>query len=227
MILDHTIDTISPDVDGTIKIAGSLIQNTLSVTAAGTDQSTATSITADINIITSSASGSGVVLPVPLYLGQLSEIINTTSNAVIVYPAVGGTIGTGSVNAGVAIPAFSSIHYISVSLTGWYVSLTASSSGSGTTIYSGTSVVDFGAFPGSNLTSTVVTGQAPILTNSYIKAWFVASDTSSNHTANDHLYAPLFISASAGNISAGTGFTLYAVSTQRMSGQFTLRWEWY
>lgn len=54
----------------------------------------------------------------------------------------------------------------------------------------------------------------------------MADDTSSNHTAADHKYAPLFMAFTCGTPTAGTGFTIYARATDKMTGQFTLRWVW-
>lgn len=72
----------------------------------------------------------------------------------------------------------------------------------------GVSSVDFGAFPGSSNASLAVTGQTGILATSQVKAW-VAPVATADHTADEHLVEPL--RAYAGNIVAGTGFTLYLV----------------
>ena len=90
----------------------------------------------------------------------------------------------------------------------------------------GTATIDFGAFPGANETSVAVTGQGAISATSKAEAWVMADDTSSNHTAADHKYVPLFMSLTCGTPVAGTGFTIYARSTHKLQGAFTVRWVW-
>lgn len=90
---------------------------------------------------------------------------------------------------------------------------------------SGSATIDFGAFPGSNEASAVVTGQTGIGAASKTDAWIVHA-TSANHTESDHDYAATFVGLSTGNIVVGTGFTIYARSLERMEGQFTVQWAW-
>jgi hypothetical protein len=71
-----------------------------------------------------------------------------------------------------------------------------------------------------------VTGQALILGTSKCEAFIMADDTSSDHTASDHRYADIFMSLTCGTPTLATGFTIYARSTQKLSGQFTVRWVW-
>lgn len=89
----------------------------------------------------------------------------------------------------------------------------------------GSAVIDFGAFPGSNEASVVVTGQSAIQTTSHAEAWMMA-EASTDHTDNDASYAALFIALSCGIPTAGTGFTIYARSTERQQGTFQVRWVW-
>lgn len=98
--------------------------------------------------------------------------------------------------------------------------------GGGTTLYKGTATIDFGSFPGSNEASIAVTGQTAITSTPEIKVFVNGDDTTTDHTANDHRYLPVFASFVAGNIVAGTGFTIYARSTQKLQGTFKLTWEW-
>lgn len=90
----------------------------------------------------------------------------------------------------------------------------------------GTATIDFGAFPGSNEASVAVTGQASILLTSKAEAFFMADDTSVDHTANDHKYAGNFINLSCGGLVAGTGFTIYGRSLEKMTGEWSVRWVW-
>lgn len=90
----------------------------------------------------------------------------------------------------------------------------------------GTATIDFGSHPGSNEASVAVTGQSAIQTTSKAEAFFMGDDTSSNHTASDHKYAPTFISLTCGTATAETGFTIHARSHHKVTGQFAVRWVW-
>lgn len=96
----------------------------------------------------------------------------------------------------------------------------------GSTVTVGTATIDFGAFPGSNEASVTVTGQTSITADSVIRAYVGADDTSGTHTASDHRYFAVFAELSCGVPSAGTGFTIYAHSTEKLQGTFALRWAW-
>jgi len=97
---------------------------------------------------------------------------------------------------------------------------------------SGTTTVDFGAFPGKSDTSVAVTGQTGIVAGSLVGAWLRPVATA-DHTADEHLVETLRIEAGA--IVAGTGFTIYAVNTNqiadpkaspRVYGLWTVAWAW-
>ena len=90
----------------------------------------------------------------------------------------------------------------------------------------GTATIDFGAAPGSNEASVSVTGQASIGTSSKAEAWVMGDDNSVDHTASDHRYFPVLASLTCGTPVAITGFTIYARSTQKLTGAWTLRWVW-
>ena len=78
----------------------------------------------------------------------------------------------------------------------------------------GTTTVDFGAFPGGSDASAAITGQAGISAGSLVEAWIIPS-ASTDHTADEHLVETLKVMA--GNIVAGTGFTIYAVNTSQLN----------
>ena len=90
----------------------------------------------------------------------------------------------------------------------------------------GTATIDFGAFPGANEASIAVTGQGTISGTSKAEAFIMADDTTSDHTAADHRYAAAFIGLTCGTPTAGTGFTIYARSIEKLQGTFALRWVW-
>lgn len=90
----------------------------------------------------------------------------------------------------------------------------------------GTATINFGAYPGSNEASVNVTGQTNILATSKVDAFVMADDTSSDHTASDHRYFECFTNLTCGTPTASTGFTIYARSTEKLTGQWTVRWVW-
>lgn len=90
----------------------------------------------------------------------------------------------------------------------------------------GSAEIDFGAWPGLNEASVDVTGQTDIASGASVEAWFMADDTTTDHTASDHRYAPVFISLTCGAPSAGVGFTIYGRSTQKMQGKWVVHWVW-
>lgn len=96
---------------------------------------------------------------------------------------------------------------------------------------SGTTTIDFGAFPGASDTSVAVTGQASIVAGSIVGAWLRPVATA-DHTADEHIVESIRIEA--GNIVAATGFTIYGINTDaggrvdgtRLYGLFTVAWAW-
>ncbi len=87
----------------------------------------------------------------------------------------------------------------------------------------GSAVIDFGV--GSN--EAQVSVSAPeILATSKVESWVMADDTSVDHTAADHRYFPVFASLTCGTPVAATGFTIYARSTEKLTGTWTLRYVW-
>ena len=71
-----------------------------------------------------------------------------------------------------------------------------------------------------------MTGQASILATSKAEAFFMADDTSVDHTAGDHRYAPTFIELTCGTPTAATGFTIYGRAHEKMTGEWAIRWVW-
>jgi hypothetical protein len=105
----------------------------------------------------------------------------------------------------------------------------------------GTAILDFGAFPGASDASVAVTGQAGIVAGSLVEAW-ISLSASADHSADEHLVEEIEIFA--GNISAGTGFTIYGICRSasvepdsarsrvttlkepRLYGKFNINWVW-
>ena len=90
----------------------------------------------------------------------------------------------------------------------------------------GTAVIDFGGFPGTCEVSVTVTGQTEIAATSKVEAFFMADDTTTDHTAEDHRWAALLVGLSCGNLQASEGFTIYATTLEELEGTFQVRWVW-
>ena len=88
----------------------------------------------------------------------------------------------------------------------------------------GSATIDFGT--GSNEASVSVTGQTAVLSTSKVDAFVMADDTTIDHTAQDHRYFAALSGLTCGTPIAGTGFTIYATSTQKLQGTYQVRWVW-
>ena len=125
--------TMTVDLPTNTSIIGNLtVGNNLTVTgytihsaqatisAAGTTQATATALTKDVNQVTVVAASSGVILPTAV-AGMRIFVRNAQAvNALLVYPAVGGTINLLSANAGFSLALSTSTTFTAVSATQWY-----------------------------------------------------------------------------------------------------------
>ena len=90
----------------------------------------------------------------------------------------------------------------------------------------GTAIVNFaGAAPGVlSQASLDVAGQAGIAAGSLVEAW-VRPVASAEHSADEHVVEQLKIVA--GNIVAGTGFTVYAeIANGKSYGNWNVNWVW-
>jgi len=92
---------------------------------------------------------------------------------------------------------------------------------------SGSTTVDFGAFPGDDMASVAVTGQTAILSGSLVEAWILPAATT-DHTSDEHVVESIEIFA--GNIVAGTGFTIYGRNggsgDTQIYGKWNVGWVW-
>jgi len=89
----------------------------------------------------------------------------------------------------------------------------------------GNDVLYFGTYPGSNEASVVVTGQTEILATSNVEAWLMAEE-SVDHSVNDAAYGALLMAVTCSVPTEGEGFTIYAVSAEKLQGTFKVRWVW-
>lgn len=97
----------------------------------------------------------------------------------------------------------------------------------------GTAVLDFGSFPGKSDASVAVTGQSGIVSGSLVEAWIRPVD-SVDHSADEHRVETLTVMA--GDIVAGTGFTIFGMNSGQVSqpngqgtrlyGQWNVAWVW-
>ena len=92
---------------------------TTGITAAGTTQGTATALTKAFNVVSTVASGAGVVLPTAV-AGMRVTIVNTSANSLIVYPASGAQVNALAANAGYTLPTLARLDYVATSTTQWY-----------------------------------------------------------------------------------------------------------
>jgi hypothetical protein len=91
---------------------------------------------------------------------------------------------------------------------------------------SGTATLDFGVVGSTNVSdaSIAVTEQTSILSNSLVEAWVSLSSTT-DHSLDEIRIEDLYITA--GNISAGVGFTIYGYClTGTTYGTFTVNYAW-
>lgn len=86
----------------------------------------------------------------------------------------------------------------------------------------GQAVVDFGT--GKDVASTVITGQTGILAGSSVSVSLMPV-AQVNKTVDEQVVEP--IRFTAGNIVAGTGFTIWGVSDiGKATGKFNVLWVW-
>lgn len=91
-------------------------------------------------------------------------------------------------------------------------------------ITTGRAQLDFGT-SGVTDASIAVTGQSGITSDCVVHAWIERRATD-DHSADEHSLEP--IKVTAGDIVAGTGFTVYGVTgdTAPRYGKWTIGWSW-
>lgn len=91
-------------------------------------------------------------------------------------------------------------------------------------VFSGTAVVDLGAFPGSGEGTFVVTGQADIAEDAIPRAW-IRPFATADHTIDEHTLEPLLVTAHT--VVPGVGFTITVAPTQEgQYGLWSVAWSW-
>jgi len=92
---------------------------TTGITAAGTQQSNATALTTSINIVTTTNSGTGVVLPTAVG-GMMISVINAGGNTLAVYPATNGVINSQAANVAYSLGAGGRLQFVAGNTIQWY-----------------------------------------------------------------------------------------------------------
>lgn len=89
----------------------------------------------------------------------------------------------------------------------------------------GNATVSFGAAPTWRTDASVtITGQTGILVTSYVEAW-IRLEATADHSVDEHRVEPLKVTA--GNIVAGTGFTIYMdAGNYGVYGDWKVNWVW-
>jgi hypothetical protein len=101
-------------------LSAAVVTTSATVTAAGTTSGTATAVTSDYNVITSSAATTdpfnGVILPAAT-TGRMITVVNRSTNPIYIYPQSGSTID-GAANELLSINRAHT--FMAASTTAWY-----------------------------------------------------------------------------------------------------------
>ena len=106
------------------------------ITAAGTTQGTAATLTYAYNIV--NAGSGGVIFPTPTAAGQMISVENRSGGNLNVYPNVGGQIETLGTNVASAMGDGSCFNFISSSTLQWYHTTIVTGQGAGISITNST-----------------------------------------------------------------------------------------
>ena len=94
----------------------------------------------------------------------------------------------------------------------------------GGTSASGFAVLDFGAAPGTNTVETVVATAIPA--GAIPRAFFMSEGNADHNEIEHRLIFPSRVGLTCGAINLGVGFTVYAETELRLTGNVTCRWQW-
>lgn len=108
---------------GQVTFGGPIIASSaVALTATGTTQTDALALTKQKNIVTTTAAGTGVVLPTAI-AGMTITVFNRGANTLNCYPATGAAINALAANAAKTIAAGASETFTASSATQWYSEL--------------------------------------------------------------------------------------------------------
>lgn len=174
------------------------------VSAAGTVQGDATALTSDYSVVTTAASGTGVVLPTAT-TGRRVIVVNKGANALNIYPATGAAIDALGTNTALSLPVSGWLEVNASSTTQWYSTYNA---------YTATPAV---ATAAASLVTTNFTmaqvGNNLTITNSQTFDASISSTTMTVTTAsaNDVLYGAVI---SGTGVTGGTTIGVQRTSTE-------------
>lgn len=100
--------------------AGLVARSSAAPAAAGTNQSTATAMTAELNAVTGADGAKGVALPVPVADIAIVVVNTDAAAALFVYPPTGAQINALGANAAMTIPGGQSRTFVGRSATLYY-----------------------------------------------------------------------------------------------------------
>lgn len=113
---------------GVAPLMAQMINGTVSdgLTATGSNQATALQLSSDVNVITTVAASTGVLLAAIPAPGDEVIVVNLGANALNVYPATGGAIQSGATNAAFSVAAGKACKFIArIGSLSWIALLSA------------------------------------------------------------------------------------------------------
>ena len=96
--------------------------------------------------------------------------------------------------------------------------------GGGSGLTEGITEVNFGTGMGSNIATVTITGQTGVVASTTIVRASIRPITTVDNNAYEHIIAPIKVSVA--DLVTGVGFTIYATSTWRLNGIYSVQWSY-
>lgn len=90
----------------------------------------------------------------------------------------------------------------------------------------GSTTLDFGAAPGTNIVVKTVTGQTGITTNSHVEAWIMGEATADHNVYEHSRILARELATTCENIVASTGFDIVGTTELRLTGLVAVHYVW-